>query len=140
MSEQRMAPQAQHPTRIWARLTHSVVHILAVLWRLLFWIWSILIAGAAAGILGNAGYTLLTTGKIDFTGTFTVLTWLDIHLTLCLMIMTPILVLTIFSFLAYRQQQQTIQTHQREERESLVTIAGGIQTIGKGIEQALNER
>ncbi len=128
-----MASQAQHPTRIWARLTHSIVHILAVLWRLLFWIWSILIAGAIAGILGNAGYTLLTTGKIDFTGTFTVLTWLGIHLTLCLMIVAPIAVLTIFSFLAYRQQQWAGQEQQRLHEESLIVIA-------KGVQQALNER
>ena len=133
MSEQQMIPQTQKPTRIGASLTQSIVRILAVLWRSIFWIWSIFILGIIIGVLGNAVFTLLTTGKIDFTGTFTVLTWLNTHLTLCIVILIPILVLTFCSFLAHRRQRRAAQEHQHLHEESLIVLA-------KGVQKALDER
>ena len=43
------------------------VAFLSWLWALMASIWSLLIVGALAGILGNIVYTYATTGNITFT-------------------------------------------------------------------------
>src|SRR5947209_16383735 len=109
MSGQQTVPQAQHPKREWKRLVISFMKVLAALWRFLSWIWSILILGTIVGVLGNALFSFLSTGKIDFIGTLTVVSWLNAHSVLCIIILTPILVLTLCSYVAYSRQQRATQ-------------------------------
>jgi len=132
MSEQQVASQKQNPKSVWTRLGSSIIAILAGLWHFIFWAWNILIAGAIAGILGNAAFTLLTAGKVDLAGTLTVITWLYTHLALCIAIVTPILILTLCSFLAHHGKQRAAQENQRIHDESLVVVA-------KGVQRALDE-
>src|SRR5579859_1978280 len=106
-----------------------MLSILAFLWRLIFWVWSILIAGAIAGILGNIVFTYFTTGSLNFKDprTLALTTWLNTHILLCALILTPLMILTLCSFLAHHWQQQTAHKHQHQQQESLVVLAKGVQ-------------
>jgi hypothetical protein len=134
MDVQQMAPQQQPkcPSVIWMRVSTGFVTFLALLWRFIVWIWGILIIGIVVGVLGNAFFTLLTTGKIDLTGTLTVIAWLYTHLSLCLTIVTLTLVITFCSYLAHRWRQRMTQENQRAHDEALVVVA-------KGVQRALDE-
>ena len=129
-----MAPQQQpkRPSIIWMRVSTDFVTFLALLWHLIVWMWSILIIGIVVGVLGNAFFTLLTTGKIDLTGTLTVIAWLYAHLSLCLTILILTLGITFCSYLAHRWRQGVIQEKQRDRDDSLVVI-------GRGVQRALDE-
>jgi tetratricopeptide (TPR) repeat protein len=105
---------------------------LALLWRSIKWIWSILILGTIVGVLGNAAFTYVTTGKLDFTYTLNIWNWFTSNLFAVLSILVPILVLTLCSYLAHRHQQQTLQASQQAKDEALVDI-------GKGVRHALEE-
>ncbi len=125
-----MAPQQQQPKRpsvLWMRVCTGFITFLALLWRLIVWMWSILIIGIVVGVLGNALFTLLTTGKIDLTGTLTVIAWLYAHLSLCLTIVMLTLVITLCSYLAHRWRQRVIQEDKRAHDEALVVVARGVQ-------------
>jgi len=107
----------------------EMISLLAALWRLIFWVWSILIAGAIAGILGNSAFTYFTTGNLNFKDprTLAVATWLNTHIVLGVLVLTPILAITLCSFLAHLWQQQTAHEQQRLQQESLVILAKGVQ-------------
>ncbi len=107
----------------------SLFFLLAGLWRLICWFWSILIAGAIAGILGNTAYSYFTTGMLNFKDprTLTVVSWLNTHLSFCVAILIPVLVLTICSFLAHRWRYRLAQTSQQVYDQSLFTVARGVQ-------------
>jgi tetratricopeptide (TPR) repeat protein len=107
----------------------GMISILAVLWQIIFWVWSILIAGTIAGILGNTAFTYFTTGSMNFKDprTLAVATWLNRHIVLCVLILTPILVISLCSYLAHFWQQQTAHEHQRLQQESLIVLAKGVQ-------------
>src|SRR3989442_12801150 len=129
MDVQQMAPQQQpkRPSVIWMRVSTGFISFLALLWRLILWMWSILIIGIVVGILGNAFFTLLTTGKINLTGTLTVITWLHVHLSLSLTILILTLVVTFCSYLAHRWRRRVTQENQRAHNEALVVVARGVQ-------------
>ena len=135
MDVQQMAPQEQKPKRLsvlWMHVSTTFIALLALLWRLIVWMWGFLIIGSVAGVLGNAFFTLLTTGKIDLTGTLMVLTWLYAHIFLCISILTLTLVITLCSYLAHRWGQRVTQESQRTHNEALVVVA-------KGVQRALDE-
>ena len=82
---------------------------LAVIWRFIFWAWSILILGVISGVLGNIAFTYLTTGKVAFKDlrTLTVVAWLNANLALCVTLLASILAITLCSYLAHRWQQRS---------------------------------
>ena len=124
-----MGTQEQKPKSISikGRRYNGMIVIFAALWRSISWIWKILILGTIVGVLGNAVFIFLTMGKVDFTGTFTVITWLSTYQVLCLTILIPILILTLCSYIAHRLQQQAEYKNQRVQDESLVVVAKGVQ-------------
>src|SRR5258708_26824087 len=132
MSGQQMAPQVQNAKSTWTRFSKSIIAILAPLWRPISWFWGILILGTLLSVLGNAAFTFLTTGRLEFTGTVTVLIRLNAHLALCFTMLIPVLLLTLCSYLAHHQQQRTMQMNHRAHDEALVVVA-------KGVQRALDE-
>lgn len=129
MSGQQMGTQEQKSKSISIKEIryNGIIVIFAALWRFISWIWKILILGTIVGILGDAAFTFLTMGKVDFTGTFTVITWLSTHYILFLTILIPILILTLCSYIAHRLQQHAECKNQRVQDESLVVVAKGVQ-------------
>jgi tetratricopeptide (TPR) repeat protein len=101
------------------------IAFLALLWRFIKGIWSLLILGAIAGILGNAGYTYLREGKVDFKYTLTVVSWLTSNPFAVLTILV-FLALTLCSYLAYFHRQRTLQKNQQAKDEALVDVAKGV--------------
>jgi len=135
MNVQQMVPQKQETKRLsalWMRVSTGLIVLLALLWRFIAWMWSILIIGAVVGVLGNVLFTLLTTDKIDLTGTLTVIAWLYAHISLCLTILALTLVITLCSYLAHHRRQRASQENQRAHDEALVVVA-------KGVQRALDE-
>jgi hypothetical protein len=106
-----------------------IFNVLAVLWRPISWLGGALILGIIIGVLGNAAFTLLTTGKIDLTGTLTVLSWLPAHFVLSLVILIAVGVLTLCSYLAHRSQQQITEEAKQAHDESLVIVAQGVKHL-----------
>lgn len=131
MDVQQMAPQQEpkRPSVIWMRVSTSFITFLALLWRLIVWIWGFLIIAAIAGVLGNAAFTYFMTGKMDFQDprTLTIVAWLSAHFVPCLTILILTLVITLCSYLAHHRKQRTTQENQRVQGESLVVIAKGVQ-------------
>jgi len=130
MNVQPLLPQ--EPPHQVARERHEVIGIfflLAELWRLICWIWSILIAGTIAGILGNALFTYITTGMLNFKDprTLTVLSWFNTHLALWIPIFTLTLALTVCSYLTQRWRYRVARASQQVHDQSLITIATGVQ-------------
>ena len=84
-----------------------IIAILALLWRFITWIWSILILGVVAGVLGNIVYTYFTTGRITFADprTLTILYVVRSHFYLVLFAVTTCLVITLSAFLAHNSQK-----------------------------------
>ena len=105
----------------------NIIALLAKLWHLLLWIWTILIIGVIVGFLGNVTFTLLTTGRLNFIGTLSVFTWLSAHLALCISILTLLLAITLCSYLAHNSKQQAAESKQHVHEESLIVIAKGVQ-------------
>jgi tetratricopeptide (TPR) repeat protein len=135
MDVQQMIPQEQKPKRlltIWMRVRTGFLALLALLWRLIAWMWGILVIGIIVGVLGNALFTVLTTGKIDLTRTFLVIAWLTAHLFFCISILMPVLAITLCSFLAHQWKQRVARESQSVYDQSLVVIA-------KGFQRALDE-
>ena len=135
MNIQHTAPQNQEPKssrNLWKIVSTGIITFLAILWRFIFWIWSILIIGIVIGILGNATFTILTTGKISLTGTLMVVTWLYVHLRLLIIISTTTLIITFGSYFVHHQKQRITQKSQPAYNESLAVIASRVQ-------QALDE-
>src|SRR5947209_4334273 len=83
----------------------------------------ILILGMIVGVLANSVFTALTTGKIEITGTLTVISWLNARLPLCIIIIMPIVILTLCSFLAHHKRQRATQENQHVYSESLIVVA-----------------
>ncbi|HET7640312.1 MAG TPA: hypothetical protein VFK47_16430, partial [Ktedonobacteraceae bacterium] len=132
MNRQQMAPQAKNLKNKRTHPRIGIINILALLWRSIAWMWSIVILGIILAVLGNAAFIFLTTGQLAFTGTVTALAWLNAHLVFFVSIITSILIITICSYLAYRQQQHAIQEKNQEQDESLIVVA-------KGVQRALDE-
>jgi hypothetical protein len=110
----------------------SLVVLLAGFWRFIARIWSILIIGIIIGVLGNVIFTILSTGTINLTGMLTVIMWLSLHFTLCIAILTPMLIITLCSYFAHRWKLRQMQENQYTHNEALVVIA-------KGVQQSLDE-
>ena len=130
MNVQQFLPQEpQHRVVKGKRAGMSILFLVAGLWRFIFWIWNILIAGAIAGTLGNAAYSYFTTGMLNFKDprTLTVASWLSAHLTLWMPIFTVALLLTLCSYLAHHWRYRMTQANQQAHDHSLLTIAGGVQ-------------
>ena len=106
-----------------------LIPFLALLWRLIAWVWGILILGTAVSVLGNAASTYFTTGKIDFTDprTLTVMSWLYAHLAPCVLLLLVSMPLTLCAFLAHSQQRKAQRQQLQLHHEALVEAAQGVQ-------------
>lgn len=111
------------------------------LWRLLTWVWSLLIIGAVAGFIGNTAYTYATTSTINFADprTLSVTSWLSMHLLPVLLVFCGLLVLTLYAYLADHSQSQALQKQQQAHNDALVEVARGVVEVGKGVQTALGE-
>ena len=103
----------------------SVIAGLALLWRLLVWIWSILIIGIIVGVLGNALYTYITTGKLDITDprTLSFFQWARIQLLLLTLILLGVLVLTLCAWRANRYQKKVAQESLHAQKEARYNVS-----------------
>jgi tetratricopeptide (TPR) repeat protein len=102
--------------------------LLAFLWHLILWMWSILILGVVIGVLSNAVYSYTTSGKVNFTDlrTLTIISWLNHHLFQCLLILMVILLFTLCAYLGHLSQERTLKQRQNAHAEALVDIARGV--------------
>ncbi len=130
-------PVPKRPLTMRAGLKTPVMDSLALLRLPIVGIWTLLIFAAIAGIVGDAGFTLLTTGKVNLAGTAIVFAWLLARLALILTILLLFLAITICSLLAYRRKQQMLQQatrdQQRRHEKSLGDIVTGVTDMSKGI-------
>jgi len=102
------------------------ITLLALLWRFIFWLWSIIIVGLVVGILGNAVFSYSTTGKLydinPHSFLFLLLSWIYAHPYQFALILALVLIATISSYLADRYQRRTIKAASQRALQPLSTL------------------